>query len=1157
MSTPTIIEYLSEQLEQTRENHPSFKLMNNRIDESLFPKGIITFEAEAYDSNEKLKTVKEIVEDSWNKGKKNHLMIEGEGGIGKTVTLLSLPDKIASHPVPAIYIPLHDIRGTGDEDLIEKHIKMEVLEEDEELFRQLKTLRKTKWEKGPVLLLLLDGFNELSSDTLRGSVSRDIERWAKYPGIQIITSSRYDIHNYVSLQSDFSKIELQRISKEKVCDYLDRVNMPIPTDAALLELITNPLLLTLYIKTEIIRSQRSSSFARFKETKNAGTLIWNYLQCELWRFRNDQINDAKPGVIAMEFIAPYIAWKMQQQSCFSLSELEFNTLVKEAHASLEAHIANPSELPSHISIILQQSNELPQRNRLSILLKEYLGIFVEFKEKDKHGNDTVRFKLMHQQFRDALAAMHLINLSYLSGNSLHHEWETPIDFYVMRFVVDLINKEEANRLWEQNRKTVFPIDDATRNQLRLQGLLHNNDYSHLDFSGLDLGNISLYPYRYSIATLKLPIQPKRMNLTKISDKTFSPEGHENSVTAVAVTPDGERIVSGSEDSTIRVWNLETGEPIGKAFEGHEFSVDTIAVTPDGKRIVSGGFDSTIRIWNIDTGEQIGKSIEGHKGRVATVAVTPDGKHIVSGSWDHTIRVWNLETGEQIGNPIKGHKGRVTAVVVTPDGKHIVSGSEDCTIRVWDLATGMMIGKPIKGHEGQVNAVTVTSGGKCIVSGSEDKTIRVWNIKTGEPMGRPLEGHIRGVAAVAVTPNGKRIISGSSDNTVRVWNIETGNPIGKPLEGNEGWVNAVTVTPDGKRIVSGSDYSVRVWNLETGEPIGKPIERHKGWVNVIAIIPNAKCIVSGLGDSTIRVWNLATGMPIGKPIEGHKDSVTTVAVTPDGERIVSGSDDNTIRVWNLATGTPIGKPIEGHKDSVTTVAITPDGKRIVSGSYDKTIRVWDLASGEPIGKPIVGHQKTVVGIAVIMDGKRIVSGSLDGTIRVWNLETGALIGKPIERLRDSVQAIAVTPDGKRVVSVHGDGTIFVWNLKTGAPTREPIEGYWNQVEAVAVTPNGKRIISGSDDCTIRVWNLATGNQIGKPIEGHEDSVTAVAVTPDGNRIVSGSFDRTIRIWNLKTGEKQTIQVPRLSLVGLDLSKAIFSTPELKETLRQNGAKVDPD
>ena len=1115
MSTPTIIEYLSEQLEQTRENHPSFKLMNNRIDESLFPKGIITFEAEAYDSNEKLKTVKEIVEDSWNKGKKNHLMIEGEGGIGKTVTLLSLPDKIASHPVPAIYIPLHDIRGTGDEDLIEKHIKMEVLEEDEELFRQLKTLRKTKWEKGPVLLLLLDGFNELSSDTLRGSVSRDIERWAKYPGIQIITSSRYDIHNYVSLQSDFSKIELQRISKEKVCDYLDRVNMPIPTDAALLELITNPLLLTLYIKTEIIRSQRSSSFARFKETKNAGTLIWNYLQCELWRFRNGQINDAKPGVIAMEFIAPYIAWKMQQQSCFSLSELEFNTLVKEAHASLEAHIANPSELPSHISIILQQSNELPQRNRLSILLKEYLGIFVEFKEKDKHGNDTVRFKLMHQQFRDALAAIHLINLSYLSGDSLPSEWESPIDHYVLQFVVDLISEDEAPRLWEQNRKTTPAKDDATRNQLRLQGLLHNNDFRHLDFSGLDLSNISLYPYRFGKATLKLPTQQARIVKTKISKKTFSPEGHKGTVFALAVTPDGKRIVSGSGDNTIRVWDLETGAAIGKPIEGHESAVNAVAVTPDGKRIVSGSADNTIRVWDLETGAAIGKPIEGHERAVNAVTVTPDGKRIVSGSYDSTIRVWNLETGAAIGKPIEGHKKLVSSIVVTPNGKHIVSGSYDSTIRVWDMETGAAIGTPFEGHKSWVYAVAVTPDGKRIVSGSKDRTIRVWDLKTGALLGIPNRRHKNWVYAVAVTPNGERIVSASWGGTMRVSDLATGVAIGKPIEGHESVVNAIAVTPDGKRIVSGSrDHTIRVWDLETGAAIGKPIEGHNSWVNAVAVPPDGKCIVSGSNDNTIRVWDLETSVAIGSPIEGHKDRVIAVAVTPDGKRIVSGSWDRTIRVWDLADGTATGKPIEGHKGRVNAIAVTPDGKRIVSGARDGTIHVWDVETGAAIGKPIKGHKNSVDAVSVAPDGKRIVSGSIDKTIRFWNLETGTAIGKPIEGHKDFVDAVAVTPDGKRIVS-------------------------------------------GSWDRTIRVWDLATGAVIGKPIEGHKGRVKAIAVTPDGKRIVSGARDGTICITDIETREVNRIKLHPLSFVGLDFSLADISDPELKEILRQNGAKVDPD
>ena len=213
MNTPTLYDILSQKLEQKRKDHPSFKLLD--IDENLFPNGIITFETEAKDSDNKLKTVKDIVADSWKKGEKNHLMIQGEGGIGKTVTLLSFPVMFDDNFVPAIYIPLHEIKGGENDDLIENYIKKRVLDEDEELFRQLKELRKKEWNNGPNLLLLLDGFNEISNEH-RAAISENIEQWSEYPGIQIITSSRFDIHLYVALCSNFSKIELQPLSEDTV-----------------------------------------------------------------------------------------------------------------------------------------------------------------------------------------------------------------------------------------------------------------------------------------------------------------------------------------------------------------------------------------------------------------------------------------------------------------------------------------------------------------------------------------------------------------------------------------------------------------------------------------------------------------------------------------------------------------------------------------------------------------------------------------------------------------------------------------------------------------------------------------------------------------------------------------------------------------------------
>ena len=1145
MDTPILYDILSKKLEQKRKDHPSFRLME--IDDRLFPNAQTkhsTLVLEARNSNDELKTVAEIVAESWKKGDKNHLMIEGEGGIGKTVTLLSIPDKFTPFLVPAIYIPLHEL--TKNDNPIELYIKKWILSDKEDLYEQLLDLIDKSWDKGPQLMLLLDGFNEIAAEN-RQIISEDIGRWSEYPGIQIVTSSRYDIHTYVALSYDYSTIKLQPLSDKTVEDYLTSVDILVPIDDAVKKLITIPLLLTLYVKTELILRQRETDSSSFREVKNAGSIVWNYLQCELWRFGKED-EDAKNAIIAMEFIAPYMAWQMQRNSLFVLSKMKFHEFMDGAYRLLESHFNKPNDFSFHIKDVLQKADGLPSLQLIRSILEKHLCLFVENGE---------HYRLMHQQFRDALAAIHLINLSYLSGDSLPQEWNSPIDHYVMQFVVDLISEEEATRLWEQNRKTIPAIEDASRNQLRLQGALHNNDFSHLNFSCLDLNNISLYLYRFTNTIIKLPTLFQRMDKTKLSDKTFSPEGHSGPVNAIVITPDGKHIVTGSTDNTIRIWDLETGDLIGKPIKGHKDSVRAVAVTPDGKRIVSGANDNTIRVWDLETGDLIGKPIKKHKDWIRTIAVTPDGKHIISGSWDQTISVWDLNTGNPIGVPIKGHENGVHAVAMTPNGKRIISGSEDKTIRVWDLETGNQIGKAIKGHKDGVLAIAVTPDGKRIVSGSLDKTIRIWDLETGDPIGKPIKGHENFVNAVVVTPDGKRIVSGSKDGTIRVWDLETGDPIGKPIEGNKDSVRAAAVTPDGKRIISGSaDYTIRVWDLETGDPIGKPIEGNKGSVSAIAVTPDGKRIVSGSLDKTIRVWDLETGDPIGKPIEGNKGSVSAVAVTPDGKHIVNGSEDQTIRVWDLETGYPIGKPIEGNKGSVSAVAVTPDGKRIVSGSLDKTVCIWDLETGDPIGKPLKGHENLVNAVVVMPDGRRIVSGSWDA-IRVWDMETGRAIGRPIVGHKNWVSAVAVTPDGKRIVSGSWDGTICVWDMETGAAIGRPIEGHKNWVSAVAVTPDGKRIVSKSLDGTIRVWDMETGRAIGRPIEGHKNGVSALAVTPDGKHIVSGSDNSTICIINIETRKVKTIHIHPLSFVGLDFSKAIFSTPELKEILRQNGAKVDPD
>jgi uncharacterized caspase-like protein/energy-coupling factor transporter ATP-binding protein EcfA2 len=167
-----------------------------------------------------------------------------------------------------------------------------------------------------------------------------------------------------------------------------------------------------------------------------------------------------------------------------------------------------------------------------------------------------------------------------------------------------------------------------------------------------------------------------MNLAHVSNTLI---GHEASVWSVAFSSDGTRIVSGSEDRTIRLWDL-AGNPIGQPFAGHEASVESVAFSSDGTRIVSGSEDRTIRLWDL-AGNPIGQPFAGHEYAVESVAFSPDGTRIVSGSEDRTIRLWDL-AGNPIGQPFAGHEAFVLSVAFSPDGTRIVSGSGDNTIRLW-------------------------------------------------------------------------------------------------------------------------------------------------------------------------------------------------------------------------------------------------------------------------------------------------------------------------------------------------------------------------------------------------------------------------------------------------------------------------------------------
>uniref|UniRef100_A0A8C0S7B0 F-box/WD repeat-containing protein 7 n=2 Tax=Canis lupus familiaris TaxID=9615 RepID=A0A8C0S7B0_CANLF len=276
---------------------------------------------------------------------------------------------------------------------------------------------------------------------------------------------------------------------------------------------------------------------------------------------------------------------------------------------------------------------------------------------------------------------------------------------------------------------------------------------------------------------------------------------------------GNRIVSGSDDNTLKVWSAVTGKCL-RTLVGHTGGVWSSQMRDN--IIISGSTDRTLKVWNAETGECI-HTLYGHTSTVRCMHLHE--KRVVSGSRDATLRVWDIETGQCL-HVLMGHVAAVRCVQY--DGRRVVSGAYDFMVKVWDPETETCL-HTLQGHTNRVYSLQFD--GIHVVSGSLDTSIRVWDVETGNCI-HTLTGHQSLTSGMELKDN--ILVSGNADSTVKIWDIKTGQCL-QTLQGPNKHQSAVTCLQFNKNFVitSSDDGTVKLWDLKTGEFIRNLVTLESG------------------------------------------------------------------------------------------------------------------------------------------------------------------------------------------------------------------------------------------------------------------------------------------------------------------------------------------
>jgi WD40 repeat protein len=537
-------------------------------------------------------------------------------------------------------------------------------------------------------------------------------------------------------------------------------------------------------------------------------------------------------------------------------------------------------------------------------------------------------------------------------------------------------------------------------------------------------------------------------------------GHSSNVRCVAVNNTGTQALSGAEDGSLILWDLNTGQIVHR-LPGHQSAVlcVDISLVEDVSHSpylgMSGAEDGSVSVWDLTTGTRLyhwpgyskalldtGPHQKRHFDAVWDVAFAPDGRTALSVSEDEAALLWDLDTGESRQCFTWDQTG-LFSVMFSDNGTYALMGTLDGQVVRLEFAREMEILR-LLGHTGRVTALTLGKAPHTVFSASADGTIRYWDLRNGAEM-RRLDYAPALPATLDLSPSADLALTGFWDGTLEVWDYASGTSQCQMHGHTEALFAGAYFTPSGDSVLSGAgdifglseDATLRLWDisaaLNAGATTGKEQRRftaHTQSLYAVALSPDGLHAASVSKDGTLRYWQLDQGTHT-VFMNVWPQSTRSVAFSPDGKSVLVGlakghshTPDYAVRLLDVTSGQELQRFV-GHNEAVTSIAFSPDGKMVATGGYGKAIILWDVASATKLNR-LVGHTGACMCLLFSNDGRWLLSSSSDQTVMLWDVARGTAI----RRFRghyDQVLRTVFGPDERTVLSASVDGTVREWRI----------------------------------------------------------------------------------------------------------------------------------